>query len=138
MDESKIVGIAKALNSSNAYRTVLQSQQHELIADEPVTAGGSGEGPAPGDYLCMSLAACKAITLRMYVQRKQWDVGEIHVKVSLLRANTAEGPVHTFMCQVSASGNLTAEQKERLLQIEKMCPVSKLLSKGANVVSAIE
>ena len=138
MNELKIVGTAVALNDTGAYKTVLTSNQHTLIADEPASVGGNDEGPAPGDYICMSLAACKAITLRMYVQRKQWDAGEINVKVNLVREESPAGPVHSFSCEVSASGNLTSEQKERLLQIVKACPISKLLSKGSAVTSVIK
>ncbi|MCW3110656.1 MAG: hypothetical protein JWQ09_5162 [Segetibacter sp.] len=138
MDELKIVVTAEALNANDAYKTLLKSHQYSLIADEPVAVGGNDEGPSPGDYLCMSLAACKAITLRMYVQRKQWDVGEINVKVNLVKTVTTEGPVHTFMCEVSTSGDLSIEQKERLLHIEKVCPISKLLSKGAEIVSVLK
>ncbi|MDQ6901461.1 MAG: OsmC family protein [Bacteroidota bacterium] len=41
----------------------------------------SGEylGPAPGDYLCATLASCKAITLRMYPDHKKWNVEKIKV-----------------------------------------------------------
>jgi putative redox protein len=138
VNESKVVGTAEALNQTGAYKTLLTSHDNTLIADEPIAAGGNNEGPAPGDYICMSLAACKAITLRMYVQRKQWDAGEIIVKVDLVREESATGPAHSFLCEVSTSGTLTNEQKERLLQIDKACPISKLLSKGSVVTSVIK
>lgn len=138
MNESKIVGTALALNNQQVYKTLLKSRQHTLIADEPVAVGGGDEGPSPGDYICMSLAACKVITLRMYVQRKQWDAGEINVNVNLVRAEDAAGPIHSFVCELSVSGNLTTEQKERLLQIDKACPISKLLSKGSVVTTVMK
>ena len=131
MNELRTVGTAEALNNPDAYKTLLTSHQHTLIADEPIGAGGNDEGPAPGDYICMSLAACKAITLRMYVQRKQWNAGEINVKVKLIREDNSTGTIHSFLSEISVSGNLTSEQKERLLQIEKACPISKLLTKGS-------
>ena len=138
MNESKIVGTAEALNGTRTYKTLLKSRQHTAIADEPVTAGGNDEGATPGDYICMSLAACKAITLRMYVQRKQWDVGEINVKVNLVRSEGATGSIHSFLCELDIAGNLTTEQKERLLHIDKACPISKLLAKGAEVTTVIK
>lgn len=138
MEESKIVGAALATNEEGVFKTALKSRHFNLIADEPLSAGGGDEGPAPGDYICMALAACKAITLRMYVQRKKWMAGEIDVKVNLIRKDGENGHSHTFMCEVSATANLTIEQKERLLQIDKACPISKLLSKGAEVVSVMK
>jgi putative redox protein len=133
LEEVKIIASAEGINSSGAYKTVLKSHDHYLIGDEPISAGGSDAGPSPGDYVCMSLAACKAITLRMYTQRKNWDAGEIQVKVSLVKSMSNEGPVHSFLCELSASGNLTPEQKDRMVQIAKACPISKLLSKGSEV-----
>ncbi len=123
MNELKIVGTAEALNDGQVYKTFLNSKQHTLLADEPTSSGGTDVGPAPGDYVCMSLAACKVITLRMYVQRKQWDAGEIQVKVNLVRSNGTEGTNHSFVCELSVTGNLTQEQKDRLLQIDRACPI---------------
>jgi len=136
VNETKIVGNGSAVNEGLIYKTNLSSGSFNLVADEPFTSGGSKEGPAPGDYLCMALAACKAITLRMYVRRKDWNAGEISVSVSLLRTGDTAATVHTFQCVLSATGELSEEQKQRLLQIEKACPVSKLLVKGAEIVSS--
>ena len=138
LEDPKIVGTAEATNVVGAYKTSLKSRQFNLVADEPLPAGGGDEGPSPGDYVCMSLAACKAITLRMYVQRKQWDAGDIEVKVNLVKADGVGGSIHTFKCEVSASGNLSIEQKERLLQIDKACPISKLLTKGSEIESVMK
>ncbi|MCW3112452.1 MAG: hypothetical protein JWR18_848 [Segetibacter sp.] len=138
MSELKIVGTAEAVNDTQAYKTLLTSGQHTLIADEPIGVGGTDEGPSPGDLVCMSLASCKAITLRMYVQRKQWDSGTIDVKVKLVREESAMGPIHSFLCELSISGDLTDEQKQRLLQIDKACPISKLLAKGSAITSVIK
>lgn len=137
MSQSKTVGTAKALNQAEGYKTILKSLQHTLIADEPIIVGGTDEGPSPGDYICMSLAACKAITLRMYVQRKQWDAGDINVNVVLVKEENATGPVHIFQCELTISGLLSAEQRERLLQIDKACPISKLLVNGALITTTI-
>lgn len=138
MEELKIVGTAEAFNNTNRYKTILKTQEHTLIADEPLVIGGTNEGPSPSDYICMSLVACKAITLRMYVQRKQWDAGEITVKANLVRSDGSAGTTHSFLCELTVTGNLTNEQKERLLQIDKACPITKLLSKGAIVSSVIK
>lgn len=138
MSELKVVGTAQALNNTEAFKTLLTAGQHTLVADEPMSVGGTNEGPSPGDLICMSLAACKAITLRMYVQRKHWDLGTIDVKVNLVKEESAMGAVYSFLCELYLSGNFTDEQKQRLLQIEKACPISKLLAKGSAVNSVIK
>lgn len=135
--DSKIAGTAAALNNTETYKTLLMSRQHTSIADEPTGVGGTDKGPSPADYICMSLAACKAITLRMYVQRKQWDAGKINVKVNLVSEESAAGLVPSFSCELSISGFLTDEQKQRLLQIVKACPVSKLLAKDSVVTTVL-
>jgi putative redox protein len=74
----------------------------------------------------------------MYVQRKQWDVGEVYVNVALTKVDGDVGPIHIFNCEVSVSKSVPEEQKQRILQIAKACPVSKLLSKCAEVVTVIK
>jgi putative redox protein len=134
---TKKVGAAEATNSLNAFKTVVNAGGFNLIADEPVSVGGTNEGPAPGDYLCVALAACKTITLRMYVQRKQWDVGEIDVQASLSKIEEGSASSHIFNCEISVSNEITDEQKQRMIQIAKACPISKLLSKSAEVITVM-
>lgn len=138
MTKSTFVATAGALNGTGAYKTILTANHYTLIADEPTAVGGNDEGPSPGDFVCMSLASCKAITLRMYVQRKQWEVGEINVKVALVRTDDTTGAVHSFACEIAVAGDITEEQKQRLVQIAKACPISKLLSKGSTVTIIIK
>src|SRR5207253_616274 len=81
--------------------------------------GGKDEGPAPGDLLCMSLASCKAITLRMYVQRKKWLVDVIKVKVDFVKAADTETGNNTFYCTLELTGDIDEVQKTRLMEIYK-------------------
>lgn len=137
MPDTKIISTASAENTGASYATNLHAANHNAIADEPIIVGGKDMGPAPGDYLCMSLASCKAITLRMYVQRKKWDIASIKVKVSLERLETEGTVKHTFHAEISVDETTPAEQKERLVNIAKACPISKLLSKQSEVVTKL-
>ena len=132
-----IIASALAENNGEIYRTELKINQHLLIADELQSAGGKDEGPAPGDYLCMSLASCKAITLRMYAQRKDWKVDIIKVKVNLVKGSDMESGNNTFFSEVDIKGDLNDEQKSRLLQIAKACPIDKLLIKSSDSISVL-
>ena len=135
---SKItLATALASNYGENYKTQLQAHEHTAIADEPVSLGGKDEGPSPADYLCMALASCKAITLRMYVQRKNWEVENINVNVQLQKEDLSGSSSNKFICEVSFSGNVSEEQKQRLLHIAKACPVSKLLTKVNEVDTTI-
>ncbi|MBW0160945.1 MAG: OsmC family protein, partial [Sediminibacterium sp.] len=77
--------------------------------------------------------SCTAITLRMYADRKQWPVEGIEVAVSLERIDGKT----VFSRNIQLKGNLDQEQKDRLLQIAKLCPVSKTLSGSIEVNSSI-
>ncbi|MDB5190923.1 MAG: hypothetical protein JWQ96_486 [Segetibacter sp.] len=133
----KTIASGSATNSGGIYTTDLQSNEHTQVADEPIGVGGQNKGPSPGDYLCMALASCKTITLRMYVERKQWEITDITVKVELEKDDLSGTSPNYFKCSVTVTGNVTPEQKDRLLQIAKACPISRLLTKANEVNTTI-
>jgi len=134
----KVIATAEVINNGNQYTSNVTINQHELLADEPIEKGGEDLGPAPGDYLCAALASCKAITLRMYAQRKGWNVDEIKVKVDLKRNNDNQVVENTFICHLSFTGNLEEEQLKRLEVIANSCPLHKLLSKPSHIITKLE
>jgi putative redox protein len=106
---------------------------HELIVDEPASAGGTDTGPRPTQLLGASLAGCIAITMEMYARRKQWDIGKVEVTVDV----EYEGPVpRTFNVSVDLPASLDEEQRRRLLAIASRCPVHKILAGEATVTVA--
>ena len=137
MDNIKFMGTAEAQNIGDQFTTTIKSNSFEYVADEPEAIGGKNIGPSSGDYLCMALASCKAITLRMYVQRKQWKVDSIHVNASLVKGNQLASGVNTFYCEITVAGDINSDQEKRLEEIAKVCPVSRLLGKQNDVVISI-
>lgn len=133
MDNSKILSEVLATNTGAIYATKLAAGNHNLIADEPESIGGNNLGASPGDYLCMSLASCKTITLRMYIERKQWKIKDINVKVRLYKEDQDGVVSYLFLAEVLVDETVTEEQKQRLGTIAKACPISKLLS-GQNKI----
>src|SRR5260370_12548688 len=71
--------------SMQGYALGIRAGRHELSADEPQAAGGPDSGPNPLQPLPSPLGACTSITLRMYAQRKGWELGEIDVDLQLSR-----------------------------------------------------
>ena len=138
MDKTKIIASAEAVNKGEVLTTKLFAEQFEHVADEPGVYGGSNEGAAPAQYLCMALASCKAITLRMYAKRKKWLVDEIQVKVNMVKGDQMVSGLNTFFCSIKLVGELSKEQEKRLMEISKVCPVDRLLSKPNEVVTIIE
>ncbi len=109
---------------SEKYRTELSNGRHKFFADEPASVGGSDTAPAPDELLEAALASCSAITIKMYAERKNWVLATAEVSVSLERINGNT----TLSRTIFLEGELTDEQKQRLVQIAKLCPVSKSLS----------
>ena len=126
--------MTKASIATTKYRVQLDNGRHLFAADEPVEQGGQDTAPTPDELLEASLASCTAITLRMYADRKQWNLETINVDVQLERT---EGKT-SFTRNITLKGNLDAEQKERLLQIAKLCPVSKTLSGSIEINTSIK
>jgi putative redox protein len=105
-----------------------------LVADEPVDVGGLGLGPTPHDLVCAGLAACTTQTLRLYARRKTWALGPVKVTVSHRRDLSAK-PVDIFDRVITFGGELDEAQRARLLEIADLCPVHKLLTGGAAIVT---
>jgi putative redox protein len=116
------------------YKTILTNGRHEIIADEPLPIG-QDNGPTPYDFLLMALGSCVAMTLRMYADRKEWDLKEVQVVLSQNRVHakdcgdceSKEGFVHTIEKEIKLIGNLDEAQRARLIEISDRCPVNKTL-----------
>ena len=103
---------------------------HELVVDEPADRGGTDTGPRPTQLLASALAGCIAITMEMYAERKDWDLGQLEVDVEV----GYEGPVPTsFEVGLKLPAELDSEQRRRLLVIATKCPVHKVLAAEAHV-----
>ena len=95
------------------YRTEIKSASGNiLISDEPQELGGKNLGLNPTELLAASLASCTVITLRMYINRKQWDVSEINVKIDFER--DSERSVSVFTRKIEVIGEVDDTQRQRL------------------------
>lgn len=128
----KTISTATAHSTSVNYRTEIQTGGRDLVADEPVSSGGQGAGPAPYDYLLAGLGACTDITLRMYAERKGWNIGELRVELTLLKNKEGEARIERVL---RSSEALTDEQWERLLDIAGKTPVTKTILQGAPIAT---
>lgn len=102
---------------------------HKLLADVPVNLGGTGLGPGPHEILEASLAACTIITLQMYADRHQWNLTSTDVKVTIDK----EGAESHLKREITLKGELTGEQKTRLMEIADKCPVHKLMTSQISI-----
>lgn len=94
--------------------------------DEPVSSGGQDSGPDPYTTLLASLAGCTLATLRMYIDRKGWNIPEISVTLNLSQ-NQDNGLTTTIKRDIFFGEGIEHQVRERLLVIATKCPVSKIL-----------
>ena len=124
------------------YKTIIAIGNHELIADEPVPFG-QDLGPNPYDFLMTALGTCVTMTLRMYADRKGWDLEEVQVHLEQSRVyakdceecESEEGFVHVIEKKLKFIGELTEEQIQRLLEISDKCPVHKTLTNEIKIIT---
>ncbi|MES2238734.1 MAG: OsmC family protein [Bacteroidota bacterium] len=111
---------------SQKYLCTISWRNGKLIMDEPESNGGKDLGPDPFSALLASLASCTLATLRMYIDRKGWDIPEINIAINA--AQELDGEFETvFSRHITFSTDVTTEQKEKLILIANKCPVSKVL-----------
>jgi putative redox protein len=126
------------------FRTDIAARSHALIADEPLSLGGTDLGPTPYELLLGALSGCTAMTLRMYADRKRWPLESVRVAMRSARAHerdcehceTETVGISRIERTIELAGPLTEEQRARLLQIADRCPVKQTLERGIEVVSA--
>jgi uncharacterized OsmC-like protein/alpha/beta superfamily hydrolase len=128
------------------YRTEIMANGLSLVADEPVSVGGTNMGPTPYDYLMAGLGACTAMTLRMYADRKQWPLEEVVVSLSHKKIHakdcetceTNQTMVDWIERELELIGLLEAFQSQRLMEIADRCPVHRTLESKVNIRTTLK
>lgn len=116
------------------YKTQVEARTHHILADEPLERNGGDLGFTPTELLSASLASCTAITLKMYVDRKEWLVEDIWVEVD---HETTQMNQTQFRRRIQVHAHLDDAQLQSLLKIANACPVHKLLSGQIEVSTQI-
>ncbi|WP_035672894.1 OsmC family protein [Flavobacterium sp. 83] len=117
------------------YKTEVKSASNTIISDEPESAGGKDLGFAPKELLASSLAACTCITLRMYANRKGWDLTDVKVEVTFEKDLTENKS--KMMRNIQLFGNLDDIQKARLLNIADRCPMHQILTNPIEITTEL-
>ena len=109
------------------YQCTVEWRNGKFIADEPAELGGADTGPDPYTLLLSSLASCSLITMRMYIDRKQWNIPEIKVNVNMYQEIVNNVPTTIIDRDLILGENVPDEQKIKLQEIASHCPISKIL-----------
>lgn len=114
------------------YQVEIQTGDHRLTADEPVRLGGSGSGPAPYELLLSSLAACTAITLRMYAERKGLALEGVSIDLRFVRDREDKENARIDRI-ITVTGALSDAERARLADIAERTPVTLTLKSGVGI-----
>ena len=115
------------------YAVSIDASGHKITADEPQSNGGANVGPAPYDLLLAGLGACTSITLRMYADRKAWDLKSLRVDLTFSRKDKEEH-IHRRLHLV---GDLNDEQRARIAEIAERTPVTLTLKRGLPITTEL-
>lgn len=116
------------------FTRCIYTDDHAFVADEPAASGGDNLGPDPYELLLAALGSCTSMTVRLYANRKQWPLDDIEVTLSHTRdyardCEDCDGKIDVLERRIRLDGDrLSAEQRERLLEIANRCPVHRTLS----------
>ena len=124
--------VASTGESVPAYGVDVRVGTHELIADEPVTAGGGDLGPTPFGLFLSALAACTAMTLRMYASRKGWDLPMIVVDASY---DITDDGTPSIARTITVPEDLSSEQRTRLAEVAERTPVTLAMRGGTPITT---
>ncbi|GGO06298.1 osmotically inducible protein C [Iodidimonas muriae] len=117
------------------FTQTVNSGGHILIADEPESYGGDNRGPSPYGYLLSGLGACTSMTIRMYADRKNIPLEHVSVQLKHLKihakdcenCHTDNGMLDKIDREIELIGDLSDEQRIKLLEIADKCPVHRTL-----------
>jgi putative redox protein len=129
----------------SGYRTEIMANGHPLVADEPVSVGGTNTGPSPYELLSAALGACTTMTLRMYADRKKWPLAAAEARVRHAKVHCTDcgdpenrnSRIDQFSRQLVLEGPLDDAQRDRLLAIADRCPVHRTLHSDVVVTTEI-
>lgn len=127
--DTLLVARATAKQAEARYMVEIKVGHHDLVGDEPASAGGGDAGPSPFGLVLSGLAACTAITLRMYAERKTWPLTGLSLELEYFR----EAGAFRIERVLHVEGALDAAQRARLADIAERTPVTLALKSGATI-----
>src|SRR5664279_3176740 len=109
------------------YQCSIEWRNGVMITDEPEDIGGKDLGPDPFTLLVASVASCALVTMRMYIDRKGWDIPFIRINVNMYQDMLNDRPTTIIDRDIIFPETLTEEQKVKLKEITSLCPISKIM-----------
>ena len=124
-----------AHTGNELYKTEMRSETNFIVSDEPESSEGKDLGFSPKELLAASLASCTGITLRMYANRKGWDLTDIKVEITF--DTDSVDNKFKIIRNIILSGSLDDSQKARLLNIADKCPIHKIITNPIEITTEL-
>lgn len=137
--ESPNSGVTARPTGNGRFQAEVAFRGGTLFADEPAEVGGDGTGPTPYELLSGALAACTAMTLKLYAERKGWTLPPFSVEAahSIQPGENGAAARDRFAREIVFEGPLDDEQRAKLLEVADKCPVHRTLMRGFDIVTHI-
>ena len=142
-EASKLAGTVAVSTAGGKFAQWVRTPTHSFIADEPVSYGGSDHGPTPYDLLLAALGTCTSMTIKMYADRKNIPLEKVRIELEHSRDHHQDcvdceaggPPLQVIDRAIELTGDLTEEQRERLIEIADRCPVHRTLEGDLHIHS---
>lgn len=123
------------LRNDSGFSQQISARSHCIVSDEPTDNGGGDTGPAPYELWLAALASCTSLTLRMYAQRKGWELGSIAVDARLTKDEQGQ---QTIERRIAFGAELSDEQRARLAEIADKTPVTRTIARGTPIRTSVD
>ncbi len=129
--------VVKENGQGRYQQEIIVNGRHHLLADEPLAAGGDDAGAAPFDFLMAGLGACTAMTLRMYAERKEISLDKVTVELEHDKIDQDGKLLDRMTRRITLEGQLSPEQRQRMLEIANKCPAYRVLRQPVEIDSVL-
>ncbi|UZR99066.1 OsmC family protein [Chondrinema litorale] len=128
----------KITNLPEGYQSIITNGTHSIVGDEPVKSKGTDLGLSPSELVLSGLAMCKVATVRFIARKYNWEIGNVVAELSQEVKREAKGLTTDVKVKIQIEGNITEEQKEKLLYEADNCYIHRQILGDWNIEHATD